>query len=131
MVSHKAINDIMQTLKKKVHFFFFSVCCIVFNSSWQSIMFDKKQKSFVKRIHLVTDGGLYDRKSFYKVEIVFIHLLWMMVNLSIILLFVFISTVSLVSLTEKLYSVVALPFQNMFLFMTGSFLHYEKLVILK
>ena len=131
MVSHKAINDIMQTLKKKVHFFFFSVCCIVFNSSWQSIMFDKKQKSFVKRIHLVTDGGLYDRKSFYKVEIVFIHLLWMMVNLSIILLFVFISTVSLVSLTKKLYSAVALPFQNMFLFMTGSFLHYEKFVILK
>ena len=131
MVSHKAINDIMQTLKKKVHFFFFSVCCIVFNSSWQSIMFDKKQKRFVKRIHLVTDGGLYDRKSFYKVEIVFIHLLWMMVNLSIILLFVFISTVSLVSLTKKLYSVVALLFQNMFLFMTGSFLHYEKLVILK
>ena len=36
-------------------------------------MFDKKQKSCVKRIHLVTDAGLYDRKAFYKVEIVFIH----------------------------------------------------------
>ena len=28
-------------------------------------MFDKKQKSCVKRIHLVTDDGLYDRKAFY------------------------------------------------------------------
>ena len=36
-------------------------------------MFDKKQKSCIKRIHLVTDDGLYDRKAFYKVEIVFIH----------------------------------------------------------
>ena len=32
-------------------------------------MFDKKQKSCVKRIHLVTDDGLYERKSFYPVEI--------------------------------------------------------------
>ena len=36
-------------------------------------MFDKKQKNCIKRIHLVTDDGLYDRKTFYKVEIVFIH----------------------------------------------------------
>ena len=36
-------------------------------------MFDKKQKSLIKRIHLVPDDGLYDRKAFYKVEIVFIH----------------------------------------------------------
>ena len=36
-------------------------------------MFDQKQKSCVKRIHLVTDDGLYDRKAFYKVKIVFIH----------------------------------------------------------
>ena len=43
MVSHIAIND----------------------------MFDKKQKSCVKRIHLVTDDGLYDRKAFYTVKIVF------------------------------------------------------------
>ena len=35
-------------------------------------MFDKKQRS-IKRIHLVTADGLYDRKAFYKVEIVFIH----------------------------------------------------------
>ena len=35
-------------------------------------MFDKKQKSYIKRIHLVTDDGLYDLKGFYKVEIVFI-----------------------------------------------------------
>ena len=60
MVSHRAINDIMQTAKKEVHFCFFSVCCI-----------DKKQKSCVKRIHLVTGDGLYDRKAFYKVKIVF------------------------------------------------------------
>ena len=33
-------------------------------------MFDKKQKSCVKRIHLVTDDGLYDRKAFYTVKIV-------------------------------------------------------------
>ena len=36
-------------------------------------MFDKKQKPCIKRIHSVTDDGLYDRKAFYKVEIVFIH----------------------------------------------------------
>ena len=34
-------------------------------------MFDKKQKSCVKRIHLVNDDGLYDRKAFYKAKIVF------------------------------------------------------------
>ena len=34
-------------------------------------MFDKKQKSCVKRIHLVTDNGLYDRKAFYTIKIVF------------------------------------------------------------
>ena len=34
-------------------------------------MFDKKQKSCVKRIHLVTDDGLYDWKAFYTVKIVF------------------------------------------------------------
>ena len=34
-------------------------------------MFDKKQKSCVKRIHLVTDDGLYDRKAFYTVKTVF------------------------------------------------------------
>ena len=36
-------------------------------------MFDKKQKSCVKRIHLVADDDLYGRKAFYKVKIVFIH----------------------------------------------------------
>ena len=35
-------------------------------------MFDKKQKRFVKRIHLVTDDGLYHRKAFYTVKKVFI-----------------------------------------------------------
>ena len=76
MVSHRAIDDIMQTPKKEVHFFFFSVCCIVFNCSWQLIMFDKKQKSCVKRTHLVTDDGLYNRKAFYKVKIVFLFILY-------------------------------------------------------
>ena len=71
MVSHRAINDIIQTPKKEVHFFFFSVSCIVSNCSGQLIMFDKKQKSCVKRIHLVTDDGLYDQKAFYTVKIPF------------------------------------------------------------
>ena len=31
------------------------------------------QKKCTKRIHLVTDDGLFDRKAFYKVEIVFIR----------------------------------------------------------
>ena len=62
----------METPKKEVHFFFFSVWCIAFNCSWQ-LMFDKKQKSRVKRIHLVTDHDLYNRKGFYKVKIVFIY----------------------------------------------------------
>ena len=30
------------------------------------------QKKCIKRIHLVTDDGLFDLKAFYKVEIVFI-----------------------------------------------------------
>ena len=34
-------------------------------------MFDKKQKSCVKRIHLVTDDGLYDQKAFYTEKIIF------------------------------------------------------------
>ena len=62
----------MQTPKKEVHFFFFSVCCIVFNCSWQLIMLNKKQKSCIKRIDLVNDDGLCDWKAFYKVDIVFI-----------------------------------------------------------
>ena len=36
-------------------------------------MFNKKQKSCVKRIHSVTDDGFCDQKAFYKVKIVFIH----------------------------------------------------------
>ena len=34
---------------------------------------DKKQNSCVKHIHLIIDDGLYDRKAFYKVKMVFIH----------------------------------------------------------
>ena len=71
MVSHRAIDKIMQTPKKEVYFFFFSVCCIVFSCPWQLIMFDKKQKSFVKRIHLVIDDALYNRKAFYTLKIAF------------------------------------------------------------
>ena len=63
----------METSKEEVHFFLFSVFCIVFNRSPQLIIFDKKQKSCLKRIHLVTNDGLYVRKTFYKVKIVFIH----------------------------------------------------------
>ena len=72
MALQRVINDIMQNPQKKMHFFFFSVCCIVFNCSWQ-LTFDKKEKSSAKRIHLLTDDGLYDGKAFYKVKIVYIH----------------------------------------------------------
>ena len=41
MVSHRAINDMIQTPLKKKHFFFTSMCCIAFNCCWQFI-FDKK-----------------------------------------------------------------------------------------
>ena len=34
-------------------------------------MCDKKQNSFVKRVHLFTDDGLYNQKAFCKVKIVF------------------------------------------------------------
>ena len=37
------------------------------------MMFDKKQKHCVKRIHLITDDDLYDCKALYKIKIVFIH----------------------------------------------------------
>ena len=37
-------------------------------------MFDKKQKR-IKCIHLVTDDGLYDRKTSYKVKIFFLFIL--------------------------------------------------------
>ena len=33
----------------------------------------KKQKSFIKCIHVITDDGLYDQKAFYKVKIVFFY----------------------------------------------------------
>ena len=35
-------------------------------------MFEKKQKSCVNRIHLVTDDGLCDRKALYTVKIAFL-----------------------------------------------------------
>ena len=48
-------------------------------------MFDKKQKSCVKRIYLATEDGLFDRKDFHTVKrILFIHPLRRMTNLSII-----------------------------------------------
>ena len=43
-------------------------------------MFDKKRKSCVKRIHLATDAGLYDQKPFFKMNIVFIHPLYIKSN---------------------------------------------------
>ena len=51
------------------------------------VLHTKKQKSCVKRIHLVTDDGLYGQKAFYTAKIVFIHPLWMMANLLTLLLF--------------------------------------------
>ena len=36
-------------------------------------MFDKKQKSCMKCVHLKTDDDLDNQKAFYKVEIAFIH----------------------------------------------------------
>ena len=51
MESHRAINDIIQTRWKEMFFFvLFSLCC----------------KSCIKRISLLTDDGLYGRKSSYK-----------------------------------------------------------------
>ena len=48
-------------------------------------MFDKNQKSCVKRIYLATEDGLFDRKDFHTVKrILFIHPLRRMTNLSII-----------------------------------------------
>ena len=47
----------------------------------------KSKKTCVKRIHLVTDDGLYNRKAFDTVKLVFFFFnypLWMMANLSII-----------------------------------------------
>ena len=43
------------------------------------------QKGCIKRIHLVTDDGLYNEKAFHKVKNVFIHLLWILEKLSIIM----------------------------------------------
>ena len=74
MGPHRATKDIMQTTKKKVHFFFFSVCCIVFNCSWQ-LMFDKKQKSCIKRIHLVyTTEKLFTKQKMFL--FILIHKMW-------------------------------------------------------
>ena len=86
MVSHRAINDIMQTPKKEVHFFFFSVCCIVFNCSWQLIMFNKKAKKLCKTYSFSNWWWFIWLKSFfYKIKKnIFFHPLWMMANLSII-----------------------------------------------
>ena len=39
-------------------------------------MFDKKQKSCIKHIHLVADDGLYDQKAFYTVKKYFLFILY-------------------------------------------------------
>ena len=65
-------------------FFFFSVrCIVVFNCSWQLMIFDKKQKSCVYSFSnwwwfLRPKSFLHSKNCF------FIHPLWMMRNLSII-----------------------------------------------
>ena len=56
-----------------MYFFFYSVCC-------------KKQKSSVRHINLITDDGLYDRKAFYNVKVVLVHPLYLMANLSNIII---------------------------------------------
>ena len=61
-------------------------------------MFDKKQKSCVKRIHLVTDDGLYNQKAFYKVEIVFIYPLLLVI---LFIMFIFFLELSKMSKVEK------------------------------
>ena len=76
-MSHRAINDIMQTPKKEVHFFFFSVCCIVFNCSWQLIMFDKKQKSCVNKTYSLCNWWVFTRpKSFLQSKNIFLFILY-------------------------------------------------------
>ena len=71
-MSHRAINDIgMNGNSQEGKAFFLLLSLFVFNYSWQLIVFDKKQKRCVKRIHLVTDDGLYDQKAFYTAKIVF------------------------------------------------------------
>ena len=67
MMSYRAFNDIIQTLYKKMHLFFFLVCCIVTDCSWR-LRFDKKQNVCIKHTHLPTNNGLYDRKAFQKVK---------------------------------------------------------------
>ena len=86
MVSHRGVNDIMQTLKKEVDFFF-SVCCIVFNRSWQLIMFDKKQKNLCKTYSFSNWWWFIQPKSFWHSKNCCFFLnypLWMTANLSII-----------------------------------------------
>ena len=68
MVSQRAINDTVQTPKKYFLLLSLSHC-------FQLLLTinNKNQKSCVKRIHLVTDDGLCNRKAFYTVKIVFFY----------------------------------------------------------
>ena len=50
-----------------MRFFFFLVCYIVTDCYWQ-LRFDRKLRSCIKLIHLVTGDSLYDRKAFYVVK---------------------------------------------------------------
>ena len=59
--------------------FFYLVCCIAKDCSWE-LTFDQKQKSCVKHIHLVTDGGSVDQRTIWKAKKI-VHLCFM-VNLS-------------------------------------------------
>ena len=47
--------------------FLFSVFYIVTDCSWK-LRFDKKQKGYIKLIHLVTDDGLYGQKAMNKLK---------------------------------------------------------------
>ena len=69
---HRVINVIMQTPQKEVY------------CSWQ-LMFYKKQKNWVRHVHLVNDSGSCDRKTFCKVKIVFIQSPGWLANVSVII----------------------------------------------
>ena len=63
MKPYRTIDDIIQTLKMKMNLYFFKFEALTLIALPKSA-FNKKQKDCMKRIYLVTDDVLYDRKSF-------------------------------------------------------------------
>ena len=62
-----------------MHFYFFSVCCIITNCSWQ-LMLDKKQKTFCKTCSFSSWWWFTGSKSFYKVKNCFLFILDLFFN---------------------------------------------------